>query len=187
MKETRPWPENVCSDSPLRPTLHKLLRWPGWIVATDGQILAAIPDDGREAEDHDGSTRLIDWLTAALPSPVELPLDALREWAGPEWTEGGECICDCGHEHRRPVGPDSKDRLGTIGDVILFNRRLLARLLDGAPGETVTISGQDYPMKPILLRGEAWSGFLMPIREGYVPEPDAQVEPVESLLAKASP
>lgn len=78
------------------------------------------------------------------------------------------------------------DRIGTIAGKP-FNRRLLARLLSGCPGEHVELASCGAAMDPVLVRGDGWAGLIMPIRHDYatngfeqIPE-NVEVRAIEEL------
>lgn len=161
--------------------MDKVYRWGPWIMATDGALLAAIPDDGRDApEPPFGSTRVLEQIRAELPHPQSFRLAALRKWCGPIGEECGEC-CEGFVPHR------TVDRLGTIGGV-LFNRRQLRRLLNTPLGESVTLSHHADPMHPISVVGTGWRGLLMPMRtDGDALERARPIEKAHRKPRRATP
>lgn len=231
MSDPKLWPENVCSDDPARPTLHRPFRWRGSLIYSDGRALVRIADDGREANDK-GPTMDGLWEVAWADNraePVTLPMDALREWCGPaespcpeckgkpaeatekcsecDGTGRDICTCECGEESHHVdcdfcegkgvqvgcsacdgegiVDRDTIDRRGSVG-VQHFNPRLLANMLAGAPGETVTLipATREAPAICVRVDGDSpWDGLLMPLRINS----DSEAEPIESLLAPSTP
>ena len=86
--------------------------------------------------------------------------------------EGGACgTCDgdghIGYWH-----------LGSYGmlDGVYFSPRLLAYILDGAPGDEVRISPADMPSDPFCIDADGWRGLLMPLRG---PESDPEIEVID--------
>lgn len=109
------------------------------------------------------------------------------------------CECDdCGHEHWTDCwqchgrgGPSCEtcDLTGIVGewkqrrgrvDGVAINRRVLARLLDGAPGDTVVVGRQERDTAPLIFVGEGWWGMLSPLR--MFPENEHEWEGVPEAL-----
>jgi hypothetical protein len=194
----------MCSTDDFRPMLQAGMRVDEWAVYTDGQAVIAVPADGRELVDAPDSAadtfRKI--LTAEPANPFAFDLAQLREWCGPvsgpcthpRCHDEHGCICpDCGCEHTRACprcrGTGIVDHVvdrhhvGRLGGVP-FNRRLLALLLDGAPGESVCIAPGETPEKIMPIIGEGWRGGLMPFREDDYSDRDEKV--LDSLALSAT-
>lgn len=164
-----------------RDYLCQPFRLSGWIVATDGNGLVAVPDDGRTVPDaHTKAAGIVGYLTADYPPIATFPIDELRAWCGEVTAPCPYCHCaKCGHKHTDGCADcDGSgvaaavhviDHLGTIGNTE-FNRRLMARMLQGAPDGPVTIARTDAlnPEKPVVLVGAGWRGVIMPLRPGTV-------------------
>lgn len=188
MADVELWLEGLCSRDHARPTIHKPFRLGKWIVGTTGQVMGAIPDDGRETPSDvpNGETVRLQ-LGHEMEDPVEFDTAALLDWCGPA-TDPVVCA-ECGHEHTcsNRTGLRRTNRQGTFRGR-RFNRRLLALLLKDSPGERVRIGVVgDRDHYPLLIEGDGWRGLVMPLRSLH-PEPweeddEREIAPLEDLIA----
>lgn len=180
-----PWPDRLCSDEDARGAITQPLRFGSWRACTDGRIAVGVRGDEKQAtEAPQVVERTLRGYFEAKRNDWSAPLDIgeLLDWCGPaedhmdgpcaacDETRRVPCTCNCGHQHEAPcygcrLDRYEGDRIGDIGRV-RFSRRLLAAILDGAPGETVQLSPGDGGRDPVLLHGSGWRGVLMPMRNG---------------------
>lgn len=174
-----------------RPNLCGIWRYNDYLCATDGNMLGAIPDDGRS---DDGlvagpttPARVGALLDVPLPQPVPMDLAMLQDWCGPIRENCPECgsgpRCECGHLLVCRYCHDDDPACGACHDTgtiqlgahsiragrfqgVLIDRRRLGHLIDKASGTSVVMSRQK-DTEAILFRGEGWRALLMPLRPDY--------------------
>jgi hypothetical protein len=150
---------------------HVVARGPfavdGWLVGTDGSSLLAVYGAPAEMQ-----VRHIDITTALVtdePVGEVVSLADLLAWAGePEpltkVEDRGLCTCECGDEHRLVQTITLQFRGGWLFGRFM-DRRRLANLLDGLPGDVVRIHNQDGE-SAFRFFGDGWRALLMPARPG---------------------
>ena len=159
------WPETLCSED--RAYILGPLLWRGWIICTDGTVLAAVTDASRiegpvRPADRDRTKPFPRILESEPVDPVTFTVSALRK------------ACGRVRDEKR----HDLDRTAQFRGVRL-NLRQLAFLLRGAPNEPVALSTTDAA-GPIIVVGESWRGCLMPLR----PSEDQHTLPdLESVAA----
>lgn len=113
-------------------------------VWSNGQVAVGIPWSDIEALPATGVVldTFSKILAADMPRPRTYRLAKVRQWA------------DTGNSRR----------LATL-DGVLFDRRLMARMLRGAPGKLLQVSTGASESAPLVMVCEhRWCGLLMPLR-----------------------
>jgi hypothetical protein len=173
------------------PYASKPWRFGQWLVATQGHLLVAVADDGRDADSiPDRFKKAEHYLTASLQDAVAVPFAELRKFAGvvcPAFVECEECegsgrgygdefACEhCGKDTRPPChscGGDGRQgivrKFGKVAGVAV-NRTLLAFGLSVVPerlnvsvGPIVALRTTQPATSALAVVADGWRVVLMP-------------------------